>query len=88
MTHFLRAVGLLAAVAVVVLVGTLLVREDAGTTDRTAAPERNERGAMATTEDARTTDRTAAPERNERGAISAAEFLGGQRSGLALYRAA
>ena len=47
MTHYLPAVGLLAAVAmVVVFVGTLLIREDATTADGTAAPERNERGAI------------------------------------------
>ncbi len=66
MTHYRRAVGLLAAVAMLVLVGTLLIRKDATTTDGTAAPKRNERGAIGTAEDATTTDGTAAPERDER----------------------
>ena len=66
MTRYLPAVGLLTAVAVVVFVGTLLIREDATTPDGTAAPETNERAAIGTAEDATTTDDTAAPERNER----------------------
>ena len=66
MTHYLPAVGLVVVVAVMVLVGTLLIREDATTTDGTAAPERNERGAVGTADDATTTDGTTAPERNER----------------------
>ena len=73
MTHYLPAVGLLAAVAVVVFVGTLLIREDATTTDGTAAPERNERRAIATAEDPTTTDGTAAPERNEGTRLAADE---------------
>ena len=87
MTHYLYlpAVGLLAAGAVAVFVGTLLIREDATTTDGTAAPERNERRAIGTA-DPTTTDGTAARERNERGAISAAAFLGGRRSELARYQ--
>ena len=80
MTHYLPAVGLLAAVAVVVFVGTLLIREDATTTDGTAAPERSERRAIGTAEDPKTTDGAAAPERNERGAISAAAFLGAREA--------
>ena len=48
-----------------------------------AQPERNERTAA---EDQITTEGTAAPERNEHGAIGVAEFLAGQRSGLARYQ--
>ena len=87
MTHYLRTVGLLAAVAVVVLVGTLLIREDATPTDGAAAPERNEPTPSAA-EDPMTTDGTAAPGSDERGAMSAAEFLRGQRSELARYQEA
>ena len=57
--------------------------EDQVTTEGTAAPGRNEQGAE---ERATTTEGTAAPGRNERGAIGVAEFLAGQRSGLARYQ--
>ncbi len=80
MTHYLPAVELLAVVAVVVFVGTLLVR--ATTTDGTAAPERNE-GTRLAADEPTTTDGTPAPRSGERGAISAAEFLWGQESELA-----
>lgn len=88
MRHYLPAVGLIAVVVVVVLVGTLLTREDATTTDGPAAPERNERRAISVPEEPMTTGGMAAPERNERGAISAADFLEGQKGELARYQEA
>ena len=88
MKHYVATAGLITVVVMVVLVGRLPTREDATTTDSPAAPERNERGAISVPEDPMTTGGTAAPGRNERGAISAANFLEGQKSGLARYQEA